>query len=394
MSYKYTTISECCDLVSRGKTPKYDEKGSGRIVKSAHVQIDAIRWQECPTVSDEFVAKYIDRFKLRKDDVLLNGTGTGTLGRPGYVNKDPQGDFILDSHVNLFRTKKSKLFGKYLFYWLLTPQCQQEIERSHTGSTNQIELSATRAGNLSLPLPPIAEQKRIAAILDKADSVRRKRKEAIALTEELLRSAFLEMFGDPITNPKGWEVKPLGEIAQFIGGGTPSRKVARYFEGDICWATSKDMNIDVLVDTQEHITEEAIENSATKLVQPECLLIVVKSKVLMRRLPVARTAIPVCFGQDLKAIIPFNREMTRYLHRHLQIGQKILLEQARGVNTEGLTLEHLRSFPVMMPALSEIKEFVAVDLQIGDSCKSSVAVQEESENLFNSLLQRAFRGEL
>lgn len=61
-------------------------------------------------------------------------------------------------------------------------------------------------------LPPLSEQRRIADILDKADAIRRKRKEAIALTEELLRSAFLEMFGDPVTNPKGWPVKPLGEL--------------------------------------------------------------------------------------------------------------------------------------------------------------------------------------
>ena len=59
------------------------------------------------------------------------------------------------------------------------------------------------------PTPPLAEQKRIAAILDKADAIRRKRQEAIALTEEFLRSAFLDMFGDPVTNPKGWPVATL-----------------------------------------------------------------------------------------------------------------------------------------------------------------------------------------
>jgi len=70
-----------------------------------------------------------------------------------------------------------------------------------------------------IPLPPLEEQRRIAAILDKADAVRRKRKEAIALTEELLRSAFLEMFGDPVTNPKGWEVVDLkSQVAELRYG--------------------------------------------------------------------------------------------------------------------------------------------------------------------------------
>jgi type I restriction enzyme S subunit len=65
---------------------------------------------------------------------------------------------------------------------------------------------------IEIPLPPIDEQRRIADILDRADAIRRKRQEAMRLTEELLRSAFLEMFGDPVTNPKGWEVKPLQKV--------------------------------------------------------------------------------------------------------------------------------------------------------------------------------------
>lgn len=73
-------------------------------------------------------------------------------------------------------------------------------------------------------LPPLPEQKRIAAILDKADAIRRKRQEAIRLTEELLRSAFLEMFGDPVTNPKGWEVKKLGELIRVKSGDGLSAK--------------------------------------------------------------------------------------------------------------------------------------------------------------------------
>jgi type I restriction enzyme S subunit len=73
-------------------------------------------------------------------------------------------------------------------------------------------VNATKLKALAIPLLGLPAQRRIADILDKADAIRRKRKEAIALTEDLLRSAFLDMFGDPVTNPKGWPVKPLGEL--------------------------------------------------------------------------------------------------------------------------------------------------------------------------------------
>jgi len=291
---------------------------------------------------------------------------------------------------------KSLIPGKNVYspylYWCMK-KYTPNIQALGTGTTFK-EVSKGVIEKFEIPIPPIEEQRRIAEILDQADGLRRKRQEAIRLTEELLRATFLDMFGDPVTNPKGWEISPLGEIAQFIGGGTPSRKNPNYFEGNICWATSKDMKPDILMDTEEHITEEAIKNSATKLVSPECLLIVVKSKILLRRLPVARAVVPICFGQDLKAIIPFEKSMNRYLHRHLIFGEKFLLRQARGVNTEGLTLEHLRSYPVMIPPQSAIHRFVELDINCEKRFQLLESFNKAAESLFNSLLQRAFRGEL
>lgn len=82
-----------------------------------------------------------------------------------------------------------------------------------------------------IPLPPLPEQKRIAAILDKADAIRRKRQQAIQLADDFLRAVFLDMFGDPVTNPKGWPLKRFGEIGTWASGGTPSRAVADFLRG-------------------------------------------------------------------------------------------------------------------------------------------------------------------
>ena len=81
----------------------------------------------------------------------------------------------------------------------------------------QLNLSSKWVENHEIPLPPLPEQKRIAAILDKADAIRRKRRQAIKLADDFLRATFLDMFGDPVTNPKGWEVKELLTISQTSG---------------------------------------------------------------------------------------------------------------------------------------------------------------------------------
>ena len=105
---------------------------------------------------------------------------------------------------------------RYLLYFLLSNA--SHLDSMGKGATVKgITLDVLK--DLSVPLSPLPEQKRIAAILDKADSIRRKRQEAVRLTEELLRSVFLDMFGDPVTNPKGWDTCCLADVVQKIESG-------------------------------------------------------------------------------------------------------------------------------------------------------------------------------
>lgn len=109
--------------------------------------------------------------------------------------------------------------------------------------------------------------------------------------QDLSPSLFIRMFGDPLTNPMGWDVQALGDLVSFHGGGTPSRKRDDfYIGGNIPWVTPKD------------ITEAAVDGSSAKLIPPNCILMVVKSKILTRRLPLAINVVPVCLNQDLKGL--------------------------------------------------------------------------------------------
>lgn len=92
--------------------------------------------------------------------------------------------------------------------------------------------------DVALPLPPLSEQKRIAAILDKAEEIKRKREESLKLADEFLKSVFVDMFGDPVTNPKGWEMKTAIDFAQCI---VPGRDKPKSFSGGIPWVTTNDL---------------------------------------------------------------------------------------------------------------------------------------------------------
>jgi type I restriction enzyme, S subunit len=264
---------------------------------------------------------------------------------------------------------------KYLFHYL------RSLQLPNAGYDRHFKyLKRTK-----IPLPPIAEQKRIAAILDKAEEIRSQRRQALEQLDAIAQSIFLEMFGDQATNPKGWEKGCLGDIAKFVGGGTPKRECPEYFEGSICWATSKDMKSEFLDGTQEHITPQAIEESATNLVPIGTMLIVVKSKILAHSLPVSVTRVPTCFGQDIKGIKISESCAVAFVATALQYGRRWLLERARGINTEGLTLDHLRAFPLMLPPIALQQEFarrVEAIAQIKTTHRESLA---QLDTLFASL---------
>lgn len=116
-----------------------------------------------------------------------------------------------------------------------------------TGSGGQRRVPKHFLESLGIPLPPIPEQRRIAAILDKADALRAKRCEALAQLDHLAQSIFVEMFGDPATNPKGWAVRTLKDLGKVSTGGTPPSALDDMFGGEIPFITPGDLESDKTV---------------------------------------------------------------------------------------------------------------------------------------------------
>jgi type I restriction enzyme S subunit len=199
------------------------------------------------------------------------------------------------------------------------------------------------------------------------------------------------MFGDYLGDHPS---TPLGELVTITGGGTPSRKIDRYYRGDIPWLTSKDMRGNYIYDTQEHVTEEAIDKSAAKLVPEDSILVVVKSKVLMRRLPVAVAKRPLCHGQDVKSIQCSEKIEPLFLVYVLKYNESKLLSRARGANTEGLTLPMLREIPVPDVSLTLQQNFAQIVHRFERLRAQQREARRQAEHLFQTLLHRAFRGEL
>ena len=184
-------------------------------VGSGEIRLEGMRY-----ITQEFHDR-LKKSQLKKGDVILSRVISDKV-TCAIVPAELDGA----NCANIIVVRPSKeLASGYLKHFLMTPLAQRALMKRKVGSAQSV-VNTKVLKSWPIPLPPLEEQRRIAAILDKADAIRRKREETIRLTEEFLRSAFLDMFGDPVTNPKGWRVQPLNELAEIQGGLQVTRKRA------------------------------------------------------------------------------------------------------------------------------------------------------------------------
>ena len=204
-----------------------------------------------------------------------------------------------------------------------------------------------------LPAYSYEKQKQIGNILDKVFELINMRKQELKSLDDLIKARFVEMFGDPISNEKEWETVPLMNVClKIFGGGTPSKSHLEYFEGSIPWVSPKDMKSDVITESIDHITEDAIANSTTNLVPESSVLMVIRSGILKHHLPVAINAVPVTINQDMKAFIPGERITASFLRDYFKAIEPDVLSGVRGVTADNIDFKAFQQREVILPPIS------------------------------------------
>lgn len=236
MNWPIVKIGDICTLMTGG-TPKtsvveYYDGGTVPWIVSGDIHKQEI--YECEKKITKLAVENSNARYLPKDSVLiaLNGQGK-TRGTVALLRIE--GATCNQSIVSINPNDKNEIFSDYLFYYL---KSQYQQIRNITGDKDRAGLNMPLIRNIDVPLPPPEEQKRIAAILDKVDALRCKRQKAIELSEQFLKSVFLDMFGDSVTNPKGWDEVPLGELLHSIDSGSSPKCDSRQAKNDE-WAVLK-----------------------------------------------------------------------------------------------------------------------------------------------------------
>ncbi|MCB1097260.1 MAG: restriction endonuclease subunit S [Verrucomicrobiae bacterium] len=294
---------------------------------------------------------------------------------------------------------------RYLLWYIIANA--KQIETLGSGATVKgITLEKLRELPVPIPhkngKPDLDEQKRIAAILDKADAIRRKRQQALRLTDDLLRSVFLDMFGDPVTNPKNWGISRASEVFESFRYGTsikcseiqanenqlPVLRIPNVAAEQVNWNNLKYGEI-----SDSELARLRLKSGDILFVRtngnPElvgrCAMFsgkrdaVYASYIIRGRLNPEFPALPA-FIHNLFCTDRLRSEI-----------RKMATTSAGNFN---VNTKSLGSLPVILPPLELQKEFVRINTTISSRVTKCSAVESESKELFGALQQRAFKGEL
>ncbi|HID36647.1 MAG TPA: restriction endonuclease subunit S [Ghiorsea sp.] len=254
---------------------------------------------------------------------------------------------------------------------------------------------------IRLPKLDPEDQRRIAAILDKADDIRRKREQALALADDFLRSLFLDMFGDPVTNPKGWDECTLDEIADIASGLTKGRKI----RPDQSTRAVPYMRVANVQDG--HLALNEIKKIEATEVEIERYLLKANDILLteggdpdkLGRGSVWSGEIDECIHQNHIFRVRLNADLIHPLILQNQIGSQrgkryFLRAAKQTTGIASINKTQLSKYPVLLPSKAAQENYLVLAKKVQTTINSLQFSADESSDLFSSLSQRAFRGEL
>ena len=194
-----------------------------------------------------------------------------------------------------------------------------------------------------------------------------------------------------MTNPKRWEVKQFRELGQWTSGGTPSRKNAEYYTGDIDWYSARELNTRYISDSLEKITTQALKDSAAKLMPKGSMFVGMYDTAAFKISILTKLS---ASNQACANITPNELVEIEWLYSYIEISKEHYLRQRRGVRQRNLNLGMIKEFELPLPPVIEQRKFKVIAEKVIDAKKMQEEALLNSKSFFNSLSQKAFAGEL
>lgn len=370
-------------------SPKYVTEGYP-LVTSKNIVQGKLNLQAVNYISLQDYEKINNRSKVDIGDIIM--PMIGTIGNPHLVLKQP--DFAI-KNVALFKANESTLGSKLLLYMLNSSIVKDQLkDRSRGGTQKFVSLKNLR--EIKIPLPPLEEQKRIVELLDQAQSLIDKRKEQIELMDQLIQSLFYDMFGDPVTNPMGWDISVLEKVLDKpVTYGI--LKPETHVQNGVTMLRIVDIKNGVVDTTNAHkvSTQLSQQYQRTILEGNELVISLVGTLGLTAMITTSLKGANV--HRNL-GVVQFNMSLVSrayfYYLSKLPSFTLVISKLRKGGNQPLLNLGSLNKLPLPVPPITLQNKFAQRVEKIEAQKQAMTASLAELKDNFNAISQRAFKGEL
>ena len=297
---------------------------------------------------------------------------------------------MIDNNIFGIKSNNPRLNNKYLFYFLLQYDLGNICKTGAVPSVNQSDIYS-----ISIPLPStLEEQQEIVDVLDAASEIIRLRTACIESAQALIPALFQEMFGDPLSKV---DKNKIGYYFDVGTGATPRRENSEYYEGNIPWVKTTEVDNCYINSTSEHISESAVKETNCSLYPPGTILMAMygqgKTRGKVAYLNISATTNQACAALQLKKEYE-NYVNLIYVFYYLQIIYEFLRTLSQGGGRPNMNLSIVRNIPLYLPDIKQQELFAKKVQEIEAYIKTQQAELENAKTMFQSLLHHAFTGEL
>lgn len=416
-----TTLSDVSRDVSYGYTESATSEMVGpKFLRITDIQGGVVNWESvpyCPISEDNH-----DKYKLANGDIVVartgNSTGENYLFRGGA-------DAVFASYLIRFRLDTTRVDPRFIWYNLRAPRWWEFINSSKTGSA-QAGANAKVLGRFPLRLPAFREQQAIAHILgtldDKIELNRRMNETLEAMAREIFKSWFVDfdpvrakaegqqspglaphiadLFPDAFEKselgeiPRGWDVRPIGDVVKVLGGGTPSTKEPTYWEGGVHpFCTPKDMSSlpsPVLLGTERHLTDDGLAKVSSGQLPKGTVLL--SSRAPIGYLAVAET--PVSVNQGIIAMVCDGELPNLYVMQWAYANMERIIANANGSTFLEISKRNFRPIEALVPPELVLEQFMRLAGPLHQRLVSNLRQVLYLAAIRDTLLPRLISGEL
>lgn len=370
------------------------------ILQTKNISKGIIDFNDTKYMNNEYWEKYKEKYKPKTNDILL--ANIGTIGKNVIVKEES--DYLIHWNIFLIEPNQTLITTNYLKSFFDKLYNQNYYDLFLKGGTVKF-ISKSFLIDLEIPIPPLQQQEKIVKVLDLTSNLIEKQKELLEKYDLFLKSKFIEMFGDPIINPMGWEVKKLKDLSTLImSGNTPKGGSEVYVDKGILFFRSQNVwKNKILLDEIAYIDNETHSKMKKSSLKHKDILMTKTGRFNTENSSLGRASL--FLGKDDSANINGHVYLIRLkknmIHRFVvyilttnEYRDYIRKICVGGIDKRQINKTHLEDFPIIFPPLELQNKFSSIVEKIEIIKEKENQKLKQLEDLHNSMMNKAFKGDI